>query len=552
MADSQPRLPPSVSQPEAEAGSDPDDRLWSPLRVKQSIDALSPGGGGGGGWLAVQDIVPTTTGSVGSKTYQTASNDVLLTCQGDTLNLDVTVQSSGPRVRVGGVLADIPPIVGESHYSGTVSISVAGTGNITAILILPNGGNGASMNTAYTYQVGPTVLTCAFTGSYPGSQTELKAGDTFQITGTTDVAAVQIEILDFGTCTNTLHGVSGTNFVITGTIADRGTSLQSLAARVRAQNAALSWGSTFDTTNTVDLNNLYPTATIGLITYPGVQTALKASETATVAMTTANFDAILYSSPNGDLSITAPTVDAPSKAVQRIAGTYNVSTVNFQVAATRTANAAVTTNTVVVFIASVAPTITVVEPAARLRSGGNDGTTIQNHVITINSTQRLAAAPSMSGSPGGGTFSGSWTWSPTAVSFTRTLQVHDNDTKGSYSWTALVATGLSGLTQNLVTGDSNYVLGGFVPRTVTFAAFQQTTQINVEVITYAKLQAGIFTSTNQPSNRNPSQGDTSDIIDTYTVTALAANPTTVYWNDVAAASANSSGLAALEDVEETV
>jgi hypothetical protein len=558
MADAQPRLPPSVTQPEAEAGTGVNDRLWSPLRVKQSIDALSPAGGGGGGWIAIQDIAPTAGGAVGSKVFQTASNDVLLSCQGDTLNLDVTVQASGPRVRVGGALFDLPLISGESHYRDTVSITVAGSGNVTATQILPSGSNGASMSTAYTYQTGPTVLTCTFTGGYPGSQTELKAGDTYQITGTTDAAATSILIADFGAFDAAEISVSGTAFTITGTIADRGTTTQDLPARVSAKNSSGSVGPTFDTDSAgttdgvhrVKLNNTYPTATIGLITYPGIQQALKASEIATVVMTTANLTSILYTSPTGELLITGPTIDATPKTVQRTAGSYNDSTPNFQVQATRGANAAVTTNSVVVAIANVAPTITVGEPATRLRSGGNDGTSVQGHTITLTSDQQLLNAPTLNGSPGGGTFIGSWAGGPSI--WTRTLQVHDNDVKGTYAWTGLLATGLAGLTTNTITGDSNYVLGGFVQRSVTFASFSQTAQINVEVITYTKLTAGIFTSTNQPSTRNPVQGNTSDLVDTYTVTALAANPTTVFWNDVAAASANSSGTAQLLDIEETV
>ena len=42
------------------------------------------------------------------------------------------------------------------------------------------------------------------------------------------------------------------------------------------------------------------------------------------------------------------------------------------------------------------------------------------------------------------------------------------------------------------------------------------------------------------------------LVDTYTVDSLSTNPTPVWWNDVTAASANSSGTAQLLALEETV
>ena len=104
-----------------------------------------------------------------------------------------------------------------------------------------------------------------------------------------------------------------------------------------------------------------------------------------MAITSSNLDSIIYDSPNGDLSIASPTVDAATKTVTRIAGSYNISTNNFRGIATRNANAATTTTQGIVKIANVSASITVATPAARLRSGGNNGTSIQNHTITLTS-----------------------------------------------------------------------------------------------------------------------------------------------------------------------
>ena len=505
------------------------------------------------GWLSITDI-SVVGGTASNKVYDDPPNNTIL--QGATvsgLNLLVSVKSSAPKVTVGGVPATLPQDPGGGFYSGQVAVTVTGSTSILAQLTTPDGQPGATDTTTVTYQAPPSITALQFIGSYPGAQTELKAGDTFQVQGTTSAPAVGVEVQDFGAgILQTINFASTTNFTVTITIADRGTSPQSLVARLRAKDANSAFGPTADTSNTVVLNNLYPTVTFGAKTYPVGQQALKNAETADVAITTANLDSILYDSPNGDLSIAAPTVIASPKTVTRIAGSYNVATNNLRGTATRNANGAVTVSQTVVNIANVAPTIDITVPAARLRSGGNDGTAAQNHTVSILSDQQLLNAPSMNAGAGGGTFQGGgFTGGPTA--WVRTLQVHDNDTKGNYSFSTLVATGLSGLVQNTINSGAAYTLGGFVQRTLTFAAFSQNTTLNVGVVTYAKLQAGIFTSTNQPALRNAVQGDVSNIANTYTVLTLGnVGPITLFWNDSAAASANSSGTAQITAVEEVV
>jgi hypothetical protein len=415
----------------------------------------------------------------------------------------------------------------------------------------PDGNPGAADTAVLTYDAPPTILTLAFTGGYPGSQTELKAGDTFQVSGTTDVPTNGVEVQNFGAgVLQTIACGLSTNFSVTITIADRGTTPQALAARLKAKNVAGAYGATADTSNTVVLCNLYPTATWGAKTYPGSQLALKNSESATVGITLANLDTVTFTSPNGDVSIANPTLIEATKTVTRIAGTYNISTTNLRAFATRAANAASTTGDTVVSIANVAPTVGVATPATRLRSGGNDGTALQNHTITLTADQQLLSAPTMLEGAGGGTFIGSWAGGPSV--WTRALTVHDNDVKASYAFDGLVATGLAGLVQNSIGSGSTYVLGGFVARDLTFPAFSQTTTMNVAVVTYSKLTASIFTATNQPALRNAVQGDHSNIVDTYTVDSIGSNPTSLWWNDVSAASTNSTGTAQILSVQETV
>jgi hypothetical protein len=318
-----------------------------------------------------------------------------------------------------------------------------------------------------------------------------------------------------------------------------------------AVDASASTGTARETSNTVTLNNLYPTVTFGAKTYPASQQALKGSESASVAVTLSNLDTVLFDSPNGDLTVTAPTVIAASKTVTRAAGSYNVATNNLRCTATRTANGAATVAQTVVAIANAAPVVTVTSPAARLRSGGADGTTVQAYTITLTADQQLLNAPTLNAAAGGGTFAGVWAGGPSL--WTRSLSVNDSDTKGSYSFTGLVATGLSGLAQNSISGSAAYVLGGFVPRDLTFSVpFSQTVSMGVAVSDPTKLQATQFTATGVTPILNPVQGNTSDLANTFTVLTVGTNPTTVFWNDATAASTNSSGTAQILGLEEVV
>lgn len=535
-------------------------------RIPIMVPALSDSGGGGAtglGWITVADVEPQGSGEVAAKVWQDAAETLLQSCTSSTPDVRISVRSSYPLVRVGGTLEELPQAPDGGHYSGTVDVTLPGSGVLTVLAITPDGGDGATDAVDVTIDDPPQLLTLQFVGSYPGSQTELKAGDTYQITGTTDKPANAIRLSNFGACTSQVRSFpTGLSFSITATIADRGTSPQLLPARAAARSAGTgAYGSTRDTNtgggsvegvNLVRLNNLYPAVAIGAIAYPSGQGALKGAETADVANTASDFDSIAYDSPGGELSIPAPASYANPKTVARIAGTYNVSTPNFRIVATRAANDATTTVQAVVKIASVAATVSVSEPAARLRSGGNNGTSAQDHTISIVSDQQLYQAPTLDSGAGGGTWQGAG-FAGGPSTWTRALRVHDNDAKGSYSWSNLAAQNLAGILTTSITGDTGYVLGGFVPRNLTFGAFSQATPLNVAVVDYSKISAGIFTATNQPAVRHSPQGDQGDAANQYTILSpLGTNPQSLWWNDVAAASSNSGGTAQITDVQEAV
>jgi hypothetical protein len=125
------------------------------------------------------------------------------------------------------------------------------------------------------------------------------------------------------------------------------------------------------------------------------------------------------------------------------------------------------------------------------------------------------------------------------------------DAKGTFTWEALLATGLAGLTQSTISGNATYVLGGWVPRTITFAPFATTALIGTEVSDFSKISAGIFTATNQQSIKQ-AIGTPPPVTNGYTVDATDVNPTTLIWLDTAAAASNSGGTATLQNIEEAV
>ena len=513
------------------------------------------------GWVRIVDVQTQSGQPTSARVYADPPNNTILqSVASPEATIEVVVESSFPIIDVNGVVPNMP-LVG-SIYRGTASLTLAAAGDVVAEATSPDGDVAAADTVAVALDLPPTITALSFTGGYPGSQTELKEDDEFDIEVTADKAFDRVEILNYEAGQSEVVVVpSGTNATVTLKIADRGNTAVLRPARVRVRDAVTAaYSTTRDTnqgggsvngTDVVNCNNLAPSISIGTVTYPGAQQALKGSESATVVNTVSNYDTVVYDSPNSDLSISNSTSFENPKSVQRIGGSYNISTNNFRISANRAANNSTTVVQDVVNIANVAATVTVSEPS-RLRSGGNDGTSAQNHTVTIASTQQLLSAPSLDPDSGGsrGTFIGSWSGGPT--SYTRSLQVHDNDEKGTFNWENLIATNLAGIVTSAISGDSQYILGGFVSRTVTWQAFQTISDnLNVEIADFNKIQAGLFSATNQQSTRYPI-GTSPPEQDGYTSQdPVGTKPHNVEWLDTTAAGSNT-GEAYLFDYEEVI
>jgi hypothetical protein len=502
------------------------------------------GGGGGGvnGGIFITSIVPVNPAS-NVQVVSTSSNGIVVDSILTTADLvTVTVLAvTGhtnyiPNVTINGVAVTLTAATDKPMHTGSVVIDLTGVSEIVAVHE-----DGAKQTVVVQADVIPIATAATFIGAYPGIQTELKAGDTFGFSVNSSIPIVAYEIENSGAFVfQSAAVVSTTTFTGVGTIANRGTVAQPFGFRVRVQTSTGAWsawlsstvaGST-NGTHTVVLNNQYPTITIGAIEYPAGQQALKNSESATVANTITSFDTVVYSSPVNELLVESSTY-SPTKTVDRIGGSYNINSNNFRIVATRLANGSVSSANTVVKIANVVPTINISVPASRLRSGGNDGTSVQNYIVTLTSSQTLLSAPTMSGS--GGTFSG--TFSGSNMSWTKTLSVHDDDNKGVFNFFSLSAVGLSGLETSTIASGNTYTLGGFVSRTVVLPAFANELTINVAAVDYTKVSFAWSFKSSVVDRR--ALNSAPPVPDGWCLVALNTNPTIVRILDTSAAASSS-------------
>lgn len=520
--------------------------------------------GGVAGAVFITDITPQNpANNVGSKVYDTDGVS-LISCLGTTKAVIVKVRaltghsSFRPVVKVNGLPVTVTAVANTTYFEGTVNVTVPADDTITA-----THQDGAEWLVTMATDAPPVITSATFKSVYPAGQTEVKEDDLFNVGFVCDVPVVAYEIQDTGA----LKASTGTFTSTTGTtingrqVANRGNVVSTHGFTIRVQKSTGAWsawynsatGGSVELTNVIKLNNLHPGITFGSITYPVGQTALKGTEAATVANTVVSYDTIQYSS--AQLTIAAPTVYASAKGVTRLTGTYNVSTDNFQITATRRANGAVTVASIVVAIADATPIITVTTPAARLRSGGSNGTAVQSHVITISSDQALETIPTMN-APEGTWVGAGFVANAAKTSFTRTLNVADSNAKGVFAWNSLVVKSRSGILINTISTGANYTLGGFVFRTLTVPAFpNREAALGTEVALTAKLRCTNLSKGQAGSLNTTYQNNLSNVVDRYTITGPTGvlNPTGNLWynSDGANATSNTSGTMQIE-IEEVV
>lgn len=537
-------------------------------------------GGGGTGQIYITDATPIS-GNISNKL--TADSGTVLTnfrTDVDTFNVHVRALAGESGYKPEATIAGVPVTNfaiegGGPEWNGSATITVPptpifpDTGTLTA-----EHEDGSKYDVVYEFKKAPDVQTVAFSGSYPGSQTEIKTGQTFDVDVTTDVpmSGIRVEVYGIRTSSTQLIPVSGgatlsETFTVTVQNSHSSVSGQDYGVRVTAYDADNSFGDSgnsdsggsVDGVNVIKVNNLVPSGSIVVDSYSNGFSALASGDTVNLTISASNYDTDSITSPTGELNVDATVIGSTS--AQYASGTYNISTDNIRLELNRAANDTQTIINEVVNIADAIPDINISSPS-RLRSGGNQGTSAQNHTITIAATQQLYSAPTLVADVGtfqGGGFSGG----PT--NWTRNLQITDNDTKGTGTFSTLVAVNLAGKTQNVINSGASYTVGGFVFRTLTVSTpFSRTTAIGTEVVDTSKLRctnlskgsSGSLNFTFKALTPGQAPAGGNDEVDRFTIIDSATgfyDPNGDTWYNLDSANANSNSTGGLQlELEELI
>lgn len=444
------------------------------------LDSPGPAITAGGGGVFVLDAVGIG-GIVGLKTYEADSTSLLAaTSDVDTVRIHVGADGGAktykPAVTVNGVVATMTESSTKRWFTGFADITLT-TGANTIDVRSSEGDTATAVLTRSG--AGPAVVGVVF-GSYPGTQTELKAGDQIAVTISTAPAAVSVTVQAAGASANevTLPVSGGTAVGVVTVSAASGQQV----LYVSAKNELGTEGAGF-TSGYLSLNQAYPTLGPISVSYPVGQAALRAGDVGSLSMSASDFTTIAYSSSVVDIADV--TTHEPTKSITQTASGYQGTGTNITVTATRSANAAVTTRTGLVKYATVAPTavISIAGNPARLTSSpaGLD------YEVRITPSQELSAAPSLSASAG--VWQGAWTAG--AGYWRRNLRIDDTITKGAAIFSSLSVTGLSGLTGSAITAGGIYTVGGISSRTLTVPAFSRAVAIGTQVTDQTKTTCSI-------------------------------------------------------------
>jgi hypothetical protein len=247
-------------------------------------------------------------------------------------------------------------------------------------------------------------------------------------------------------------------------------------------------------TDTAEVHNeTIPEISINSISYPQGQEAIKSPEQASINNTVINFDQILYSSPNNQISIDNNTTLEENKTVTYLNGDYNVENDsginNFKISATRNANGATSESSKVVNIANLPIIISIDGISLPIKTSSTPSTTNE---FTLSTNQLMLNIPSLNTSNDQQEQSilNSIASGTGKTSNRYSLTVSDQDTKGSFPWIVSVKN-LSNIESKVISQNPNYILEGFNERTI----FSDPNSIGAGL-------ADIGTSVSNPLNLN--------------------------------------------------
>ena len=221
----------------------------------------------------------------------------------------------------------------------------------------------------------------------------------------------------------------------------------------------------FTSSSTFPLNNgLIPNISVLDTIYPLNQQAIKSGESAVINNSGSNFDSILYSSPNNEISILNSGVYETGKTVTYLSGDYNIGAEkNLLITCTKSSNGVVIESENTVNIANQPLTLSINDLNDKLISSPSG----INYSFNLVSSQVMNEIPSLSADLNqinssiltqntSGTATGSNSY---------TIKVSDSDTKGAFSWSGQ-AKNLANISTDFISNNPNYTLSGFSERTL--------------------------------------------------------------------------------------
>lgn len=448
-----------------------------------------------GGFVFITDV--TSPGNVGAKEYVSGTvpaNSLLAFCAVDSDTVTIHFLAEGwlsysPQVTADGVpCVDLALVTGRL-FAGTVTVQVTES---REVVLSSSTGHNATVQISRAGP-GPQVLTA--TVDLPTGQSAAKAGDLLTVAGTADLTASQVRAVGGAVLASAWQPVVAGTFAFQ-TQAGSGSGSQAVSLEARngfgTVGPAVALGS-------VALDQVQPSFGTLTVAYPSGQAAFKGTESGTVSCAVSGADGVAYSSPTGEFTVASPGLYATGKTVTCThPGTYNDSTVNYRIVASRSANGAVAVKEAVIEVADCSPLVTVSQPWARLRSGGNDGSQAQDYLITATSSQKLAQAPDIAVGVAGTWLGGGW-GAVTDRVYSRSLRIDDTQAKGSgaWAWAGAAPTNRAGLAATIA---GTQVNGGFVSRILTLAGFASEATMQVAAVDYSKV-AMTWSVKNLPNKR---------------------------------------------------
>lgn len=524
---------------------------------KQYVDLRTAGG------IFVTDLVPVSEGIVGLKEYMPntiPSQFFLSHAVTNTENVRVqflaepNMGASSVEVTANGVAAQIENITADPDnprlYTGYVDLTL--DPEVTEQTILVVSSTGYEYSFSLDVLIGGPEISQLSLGDYPGSQTQVKQGDTVTVSGVVGNDAEEVRLLDYGVSGQQKQLTLGADdsagagfkaftgsFVVSNRTGD-------LPIRAIATNLLGTDGDPFTSTDTMDVSQVKPTFGAIGYSYPAGQQAIKDNESVNVSMTVTNADVVNYSAAAG-LGVTDPNNYAATKTVSRVDETigYQVDTNNVTITATRSSNGAVSTTRWRVSVADDVPDAQIVIPGNpdSLRSSAEG----EVYNVEVRADQKLLGAPT-SLTATGGTLSGNWNKISDTV-WRTTLTVDDSVPRGTHTFADLVITNLADVDGSTITSGDQYLVAGIVKRDITVPALEQYVAIGTNVYDVSNVivsYKGADVLTYYPDKRDVQKGFT--IVDSEG--NLDSTGDHVWISDSAFAGSNTSGTLVLE-FEET-